>query len=172
MVDLWGDQGSKAMAGRLLHLLIVLATLCYSHVSTGQRLKPRLQRDRRNIRPNIILILTDDQDQELGESNTRSRRYCSVVEATHKGRSCTLDKESQVLKSGLYIQKHACWFSCRMRLMFPPPCTSQCSWLLQVRCCSYLLFRCCVHPIPALSLNPEDVKLVVAFINLFWCFFA
>lgn len=120
MVDLWGDQGSEAMAGRLLHLLIVLATLCYSHVSTGQRLKPRLQRDRRNIRPNIILILTDDQDQELGESNTRSHRCCSVVEATHKGHSCTLDKESQVLKSGLYIQKHACWFSCRMRLMFPP----------------------------------------------------
>lgn len=78
LVDLWGDQGSEAMAGRLLHLLIVFATLCYSHVSTGQRLKPRLQRDRRNIRPNIILILTDDQDQELGESNTRSHRFFFV----------------------------------------------------------------------------------------------
>jgi len=47
------------MAGRLLLFLFFAVTL-------GQRLKPRLQRDRRNIRPNIILIMTDDQDQELG----------------------------------------------------------------------------------------------------------
>uniref|UniRef100_A0A3B5AEN6 Extracellular sulfatase Sulf-2-like n=1 Tax=Stegastes partitus TaxID=144197 RepID=A0A3B5AEN6_9TELE len=61
------------MAGRLLLFLCVSVTLGHAHFPSGQRLKPRLQRDRRNIRPNIILILTDDQDLELGSMQAMNK---------------------------------------------------------------------------------------------------
>ncbi|XP_053281921.1 extracellular sulfatase Sulf-2b isoform X1 [Pleuronectes platessa] len=61
------------MAGRLLLFLFVSATFGHAHFQSNQRLKPRLQRDRRNIRPNIILILTDDQDLELGSMQAMNK---------------------------------------------------------------------------------------------------
>lgn len=67
------------MNGQLVVLLAVVAVAHASVFLSGQRLKPRFQRDRRNIRPNIILILTDDQDIELGETLTFKSLSCKEL---------------------------------------------------------------------------------------------
>ncbi|TSP68474.1 Extracellular sulfatase Sulf-2 [Bagarius yarrelli] len=54
-------------------MLLAVMAVANSSFLSGQKLKPRFQRDRRNIRPNIILILTDDQDIELGSMQVMNK---------------------------------------------------------------------------------------------------
>lgn len=80
------EQGLSTPLPLLLLLLVlgdVLPVAQGSGYLSGYRMRSRPQRDRhvRNTRPNIILVLTDDQDIELGKlfASLLLSRVCNSI---------------------------------------------------------------------------------------------